>query len=59
MASKFEIFKDAHNEYRFHLRAANNKIIASSEGYKTKEKCLKGIRSVKRNAAKAEIVDLT
>jgi uncharacterized protein YegP (UPF0339 family) len=36
MAGKFEIFKDARGEYRFHLTAANGEIIASSEGYKSK-----------------------
>jgi Domain of unknown function (DUF1508) len=36
MAGKFEIFKDARGEYRFHLTAANGEIIASSEGYKSR-----------------------
>ena len=36
MAAKFEIIKDKRGEYRFHLKAANGEIIASSEGYSTK-----------------------
>jgi uncharacterized protein YegP (UPF0339 family) len=36
MARKFGIFKDKRGEYRFHLRATNGEVIATSEGYKTK-----------------------
>jgi hypothetical protein len=32
MAGKFEFFKDHKGEFRFHLKAANGVIIASSEG---------------------------
>jgi uncharacterized protein DUF1508 len=31
--AKFETFKDARGEYRFHLRAGNGEIVASGEGY--------------------------
>jgi uncharacterized protein len=37
MAGKFELFKDHAGEFRFHLKAANGEIIASSQGYKSKE----------------------
>jgi hypothetical protein len=33
---RFELFKDARGEFRFHLKAANGEIIASGEGYKSK-----------------------
>jgi hypothetical protein len=36
MAGKFEIIKDKRGEYRFHLKAGNGEIIATSEGYQTK-----------------------
>jgi hypothetical protein len=32
MAGKLEIFKDKRGEYRFHLKAANGEVIATSEG---------------------------
>ena len=49
--SNFQIFFDTRREYRFRLRAGNNEIILhSSEGYTTKQSCLKGIASVKVNA---------
>jgi uncharacterized protein YegP (UPF0339 family) len=57
--AKFEIYKDKRGEFRWRLRADNNQIIASGEGYKSKDGCKNGIASVKKNAPKAEIVDQT
>ena len=51
----FEVYKDAAGEYRFKLKAANNQVIAVSEGYKTKDACLNGIESVRESSQKAEI----
>ena len=59
MAGKFEIIKDKRGEFRFHLKAANGEIIASSEGYKTKAGAQNGIESVQKNAPGAAVVDLT
>lgn len=59
MAGKFEIFKDARGEYRFHLKAANGEIIARSEGYKTKAAAANGVKSVQTNAPGATVVDKT
>lgn len=56
---KFEVYKDAKGEYRFRLIAPNGEIIAVGEGYVDKAGCLNGIASVKLNAPKAEIVDMT
>ncbi len=56
---KFEMYQDASGEYRFRLKAPNGEIIAASEGYKSKSGCLNGIESVKENAPKAEVEDLT
>ena len=55
----FEIFKDNEGQFRFRLKAPNEEIIASSQGYVAKESCEKGIESVIMNAPKAKIVDLT
>jgi len=35
--SKFEIFEDAQGEFRWRLKAANGEVVASSEGYSTRE----------------------
>ncbi len=54
---KFEVKIDKAGEFRFNLKARNGEIIASSEGYKAKASCMKGIESVKKNAPDAEIVE--
>lgn len=56
---KFEVYKDAAGKFRFRLRAANNEIIAVSEAYSSKDGCMNGVESVKANAPKAMIQDLT
>lgn len=53
----FEIYKDKVGEWRWRLKAANNEIIATSEGYKEKTGCEAGIASVKKNASIAKIVE--
>ncbi|MDR1318745.1 MAG: DUF1508 domain-containing protein [Treponema sp.] len=58
MAAKFEIFVDRRKQYRFHLKASNGEIIAASEGYETRAACLKGIKSIQKNAPAAQIIDL-
>lgn len=57
MAAKFEVYKDGKGEYRFRLKAANGEIIATGEGYKTKQGCINGIESIKKNAPEAEVVE--
>lgn len=55
---KFEIYLDHAKKYRFRLVAKNGQIIATSEGYNSKRGCKNGIESVKRNAVKAELVEV-
>ena len=57
MAAKFEIFKGKGGDFRFRLKAANGKVICQGQGYKTKDACSKGIESIKKNAAKAAVVE--
>jgi uncharacterized protein YegP (UPF0339 family) len=57
MAAKFELFKDKGGDFRFHLKAANGKIIASGQGYRSKAAAEKGIESIKANAPGATVVD--
>jgi uncharacterized protein YegP (UPF0339 family) len=57
MAAKFEIFKDRKKQYRFHLKASNGETIAASQAYDTKAACIKGIKSIQKNAPAAAIVD--
>ncbi|MDR2444371.1 MAG: DUF1508 domain-containing protein [Spirochaetaceae bacterium] len=57
MAAKFEIFLDRKKQYRFHLKASNGETIAASQAYDTKAACIKGIKSIQKNAPVAEIID--
>jgi uncharacterized protein YegP (UPF0339 family) len=59
MAAKFEISKDKSGKFRFHLKAANGAIIATSQSYVSKESAQKGIEAFKANAPVAKVVDLT
>ena len=56
--SKFEIFKGKDGQYYFRLIANNGEVVATSEGYTTKQNCQKGIISLKENA-NSEIIDTT
>jgi uncharacterized protein YegP (UPF0339 family) len=58
MAAKFEIYKDKKGDFRFRLVASNGQVIATSQGYKSKASCMKGIDSVKKNAPKTDIVEV-
>jgi uncharacterized protein len=53
----FEWYKDKVGKFRFRLKAVNGEVIAQSQGYDSKEGCVSGIESVKKNAPKAKIVE--
>lgn len=55
MAAKFEWYLDKNSKYRFRLKAGNGEIIATSEAYNSKDSCMNGIESVKKNAPIAEV----
>jgi uncharacterized protein YegP (UPF0339 family) len=57
MAAKFEIYTDRAKKYRFRLKASNGEIIAASEAYDTKAACVKGIKSIQKNAPAAAVID--
>ena len=50
---KFQVYKSG-TDYRYRLRARNGEIILHGEGYTSKQGCLNGIDSVKRNSPKDE-----
>ena len=54
---KFEWYKDKAGKFRFRLVAANGETIATSEAYNSKDGCVNGIESVKKNAPIAKIVE--
>ena len=57
--AQFELYTDSAGKFRFRLKAPNNEIIAVSEAYESKDGALNGIESVKENAPKAVLQDLT
>ena len=50
MTPEFEVYKGNDKQFYFRLRATNNEIVLTSEGYVSKDGCLNGIESVKSNA---------
>ena len=52
---KFEMYQDKAGEFRFRLKARNGQIIATSEGYTTKNACENGVESVRKNAPEAAV----
>lgn len=58
MAGKFEVYQDKGDKYRFRLKAGNGQVIATGQGYASKESCLNGIESIKKNAPDAPIVEV-
>ena len=58
MVAKFEVYQDKKGEYRFRLKAANGQVIATGEGYSSKDGCMNGIESVKKNAPAADVVEV-
>lgn len=59
MPAKFVLKKGSTGKFRFNLLAANGQVIATSQAYETKRAAQNGIKSVKTNAPKADIEDLT
>jgi hypothetical protein len=59
MEPVFEIFKDKAGEFRFNLRAVNGEIVASSEGYASKQACKDTVKVIKKLARTARVEDLT
>jgi uncharacterized protein YegP (UPF0339 family) len=55
---KFEWYKDKAGKFRFRLLAANGEKIAVGEAYNSKDGCMNGIESVKKNAPIAKIVEV-
>lgn len=53
---KFEVYTDKAGEFRFRLKASNGEIIATGEGYKSKQGCMNGIASIGKNAPDAEVI---
>lgn len=51
------VVKKTNTGIKFDLKATNGQVIATSEVYSSKESCMKGIESVKKNAPAAAVED--
>ena len=51
MAATFDLKKSPSGKFMFNLKAANSRVILTSELYDSKPAALNGIESVKKNAA--------
>jgi len=56
---KFNYWRSADGDWRWHLRAGNGEIVAQGEGYRTKAGVLRGIAAVRRAATRAQERDIT
>ena len=56
---RFQVYRDSAGEYRQRLVAANNEIVAWSEGYTTKQGAIDSANWVKQNAPSAPVYDST
>ena len=50
MAGVFEINRRSGGGFGFNLKAANDQVVLSSQGYKAKSSCRKGIASVRKHS---------
>lgn len=58
MAGKFEVYEDSAGKYRFRLKAGNGEIVATGQGYASKDAAHKGVEAVRRAAVDAPVVDV-
>lgn len=52
---KFHIFRGGNKQYYWHLVSRNGKILAQSEGYERRDKCIKNINRIQEIAGNAVI----
>ena len=57
--AKFEVSATKSGGMKFNLKAGNGQIVATSQTYKSKATCLKGVNSVQVNAPVAPVEDQT
>lgn len=53
------VVKATKTGFVFNLKAGNGEVIATSEVYTTEAACMKGVESVRKNAAEAKLEDQT
>ncbi|WP_300680668.1 DUF1508 domain-containing protein [Nocardioides sp.] len=59
MAGKFEVYEASNGKFHFRLKAGNGEIVATGQGYASKQGAIDGTKAVQRAAEGAEVHDLT
>lgn len=54
----FELYTDAKGEWRWRLKSGNGEIVASSEGYASKQMAIKAINTVRTKSWMAKIKEV-
>ncbi len=55
---KYQWYRNAPRDFRWRLKSANGKTVASGEGYVTKAGALNGIEAHRRASARALVVEV-
>lgn len=55
--AKFVVKTSKSGRNYFVMKARNGEVVATSELYESRQACLKGIESIKKNAGKAKIIE--
>jgi uncharacterized protein YegP (UPF0339 family) len=55
--ARFEIERDESEEYRWRFRTDNNEVVASGEGYRSRNDCEHPTQPIKDKASQAEVAD--
>lgn len=57
LADNFTIYQDKNKNYYYKVKTASNRLLCVGETYKTKDRCLKAVETVKRIAKDSPILD--
>jgi uncharacterized protein YegP (UPF0339 family) len=57
--ARFEIYRDAGAQYRWRFRADNNEVLASGEGYRSRDDYERAVKLIKEQVPQAEVTDET
>jgi uncharacterized protein YegP (UPF0339 family) len=55
--ARFEIYRDEEGEYRWRFRADNNEVVASGEGYGSRDDCEHAVQLIKDQAPQAQVTE--
>jgi uncharacterized protein len=57
--ARCEIYRDQSGEYRWRFRTYNKEVVASDEGYRSRDDCEHAVQLIRVQAPLAEVADRT